>query len=85
MKDNCVMCGKETPYDVTTHIDMRSNYVEGVGQLCVNCTAIGRMYPESPNMDHLKHLLVPLHLIKNTSNDAELGAKVRQLFYNIED
>lgn len=32
--DKCVICGKETPYLVSTHIDMRIGYVEGCGQGC---------------------------------------------------
>ena len=32
--DKCVICGKETPYLVSTHIDMRVGYVEGGGQGC---------------------------------------------------
>ena len=32
--DKCVMCGKETPYKRSTHIDMRVGYVEGGGQGC---------------------------------------------------
>jgi hypothetical protein len=34
--DKCVICGKESPYKVSTHIDMRNGYVEGVGQTCFN-------------------------------------------------
>ncbi|OGM99229.1 MAG: hypothetical protein A2915_02835 [Candidatus Yanofskybacteria bacterium RIFCSPLOWO2_01_FULL_41_34] len=36
-KDKCVMCGKETPYPKSTHIDFRDYYVEGCGQLCGDC------------------------------------------------
>jgi hypothetical protein len=36
-KDNCVSCGKETPYLKITHIDYRAYYVEGAGQLCKTC------------------------------------------------
>ena len=32
--DKCVICGKETPYLRSTHIDMRVGYVEGGGQGC---------------------------------------------------
>lgn len=32
--DKCVICGKETPYLVSTHIDHRVGYVEGGGQGC---------------------------------------------------
>jgi hypothetical protein len=32
--DKCVICGKETPYLRSTHIDHRVGYVEGGGQGC---------------------------------------------------
>jgi len=35
--DKCVLCGKETPYLRSTHIDMRYYYIEGSGQLCEDC------------------------------------------------
>ena len=35
-KENCVICGKESPYKVSTHIDMRIGYDEGAGQTCFN-------------------------------------------------
>ena len=31
--DHCVLCGVETPYKRSTHIDMRIGYIEGAGQL----------------------------------------------------
>ena len=34
VKDKCVICGKESPYDHKTHIDYRVGYVEGGGQTC---------------------------------------------------
>ena len=34
MKDKCVLCGKETPYDKETPIDKRRGYIEGCGQTC---------------------------------------------------
>jgi hypothetical protein len=36
-KDFCVLCLKETEYNISTHIDFRRHYVEGVGQLCDGC------------------------------------------------
>lgn len=36
-KDKCISCGVETPYNKSTHIDMRKNYIEGAGQLCAGC------------------------------------------------
>mgnify|MGYP001592469386 CR=1 FL=1 len=37
--DTCVMpgCGKKTQYTKNTHIDLRVGYIEGCGQLCVEC------------------------------------------------
>jgi hypothetical protein len=35
--DKCVLCGKETAYLRSTHVDMRIGYVEGSGQLCMDC------------------------------------------------
>ena len=32
--DKCVICGKESPYKFSTHIDKRLGYVSGVGQTC---------------------------------------------------
>ena len=32
--DKCVICGKESPYKVSTHINHRYGYVEGAGQGC---------------------------------------------------
>tara|TARA_R100000388_G_C7209252_1_gene142707 strand:- start:12 stop:203 length:192 start_codon:yes stop_codon:yes gene_type:complete len=37
MKDNCVTCNVETLYDRDDHIDTRIGYVEGSGQLCLDC------------------------------------------------
>ena len=37
MKDKCIVCGEETPYDETVDVNMRTCYVDGVGQLCVGC------------------------------------------------
>ena len=35
--DTCVICGKETPYLRSTHVDMRFFYVDGSGQTCEDC------------------------------------------------
>ena len=37
MKDKCVSCGCETTYDKTDHVDYRIGYIEGAGQLCLDC------------------------------------------------
>ncbi len=37
MKELCVSCKKETTYDREDHIDYRIGYIEGSGQLCLDC------------------------------------------------
>ena len=37
MKELCVTCKKETTYDVEDHVDFRIGYIDGSGQLCLNC------------------------------------------------
>ena len=37
MKEKCVLCGALTTIDETTDISLRSNYIEGAGQLCNEC------------------------------------------------
>ena len=34
--DKCVICGKDSPYFETTHIESRINYIVGFGQICVD-------------------------------------------------
>ena len=41
-KDKCVMCGKETPYDITTNINLRVGYIEGGGQGCYQPNVCGK-------------------------------------------
>lgn len=41
-KDVCVICGKETPYLRSTHIDLREGYVEGGGQGCYQPNICGK-------------------------------------------
>ena len=35
--ERCVICGKETYIRRDTPIDLRNNYIVGVGQLCGEC------------------------------------------------
>ena len=35
--DICVSCGKITSYKKTDHTDFRYGYIEGAGQLCLEC------------------------------------------------
>jgi len=72
-KDKCVMCGVETLYDLSTHVDYRYNYVDGIGQMCNECYGKGT----SPK----QQILIPQEYIHMFPNDAELGGAVRR-FYN---
>lgn len=76
MKDKCVSCGVETAYDVSTHVDMRHGYIDGMGQLCSSC------YNNGTNRNHI---LIPEVMIMNTPNDNELGAKVRNFYYESKE
>ena len=46
--ESCVQCGEPTLYRITDHIDTRIGYVEGAGQLCIDCL---RKLEESPRID----------------------------------
>jgi hypothetical protein len=70
--EHCIMCGVETAVKIGTHIDMRYGYIEGAGQLCSKCYSGGT---------DRNHLAIPEHIIYNTPNDQELGAKVRKLYF----
>ena len=35
----CVVCGAETPFQKATPVALRTDYVEGIGQLCCRCAA----------------------------------------------
>jgi recombinational DNA repair protein (RecF pathway) len=72
--DNCVLCGNQTQYKTTTHIDMRYGYVEGVGQLCGHCYSKGS--PSSREM-----MMIPKNLVEQHSNNMELGAAVRKFYW----
>ena len=68
----CVLCGAETAYTRGTHIDFRSGYIEGAGQLCEKCWNRGT---------DRRHMTIPMSLVYDTPNDQELGAKIRQLYH----
>ena len=70
--DTCVMCGGKSHELKTTHIDFRYGYVEGAGQLCRSC-----YLGEDRNL-----ITVNSRTILDTPNDAELGAKVRQMYWD---
>lgn len=65
MKDKCIMCGAETPYDLETHIDYRM--VEGAGQTCPRgCVTIpAKTIIDTPNDLDLGELVRKLFHKKN--------------------
>ena len=74
----CILCGKETTVDVNTHIDFRTGYVEGAGQLCIECH-------QRTNPSSRRHITIPEDYIKTYPNDMELGSKVRSFYYENYD
>ena len=74
--EHCVVCGEETPYTIDTHIDFRYGYIEGMGQLCRIC------YHNTP--EEKTHLTISKNIVRDTPNDAELGGKIRQIYWESE-
>lgn len=72
--EECILCGMETTMLKTTHIDFRTGYIEGAGQLCRECHMKG-------SSNGREHINIPKHYINTYPNNMELGEKVRQ-FYN---
>jgi len=70
--ETCIMCSKETTILKSTHIDFRYGYVEGAGQMCREC-----YMGENRNL-----ITINSRTILDTPNDAELGAKVRQVYWD---
>jgi hypothetical protein len=69
--EDCIMCGKKTTTLKTAHVDFRYGYVEGAGQMCREC-----YLGENRNL-----ITVEGRTILDTPNDSELGAKVRELYW----
>jgi len=77
--EKCIICGVDTQYRFRTPIDFRYNYVEGAGQLCNKC---GNKEEEPIALDSHRNLFtVSEYTVLSTPNDQELGAKVRQLYW----
>jgi len=51
IKDKCINCNCETLYDNECHIDQRLGYVEGAGQLCLDCWE--KIYKTKQNKEQL--------------------------------
>ena len=87
--ETCVMCGGKAHELKTTHIDFRTGYVEGSGQVCVKCYSnhmdLGMNYLEFEERMAARRQLftVSAEDVLMTPNDAELGAKVRQAYWSI--
>ena len=84
--DHCVLCGVETAYKRSTHIDMRIGYIEGAGQLCSKCyyfdkPSVTKDENPIPLDSHRQLFTVSEYMVLSTPNDQELGAKVRQLYW----
>lgn len=67
MKDKCVVCKEETNYDFDEHIDVRVGYIDGCGQLCLECYGDVKTL----NWDIVEKM------VDDNPNDFELGGKVR--------
>ena len=67
--------GIETDTLKTTHIDFRTGYIEGAGQLCRECYMKG-------SSEGREHISIPKHFVKTYSNNAELGERVRRYYYD---
>ena len=70
--ETCIMCGSETTTLKTTHVDFRYGYVDGAGQLCREC-----YMGENRNL-----ITIEGRIILDTPNNEELGAKVRQMYWD---
>ena len=73
--EKCVVCGKETAYKFNDDINFRHGYVEGAGQTCQTCYALGT---------DREYIAVPAVLIKETPNNYDLGEKVRALYNQLK-
>ena len=77
--ENCILCNKETQYRFNDHIDYRTGYIEGAGQLCLHCYNNNKKLPEMEIVIHVDE-----KTILNTPNDMELGGLVRNAFYQVK-
>ena len=71
----CVVCGEQTDVLKSIHIDMRTGYIEGAGQLCHFCAPIAHPVV----LDN--KLYIDMNAISDIPNDTELGVYVRNLYW----
>jgi predicted RNA-binding protein with PUA domain len=55
MKDNCVVCKTKSIYNIDENIFFRIGYIEGAGQLCLDC--YGETYNFKPKLQGMKKLI----------------------------
>ena len=72
--EDCILCGEKTTTLKTTHVDFRTGYIEGAGQLCRGCYMKG-------SAESREHITIPKHYINTYPNDMELGAAVRAIYW----
>ncbi len=87
--EDCIMCGKKTTVSKTTHIDFRDGYIEGAGQLCSKCyhfdtISVTKDENPIPLDSHRQLFTVSEYMVLSTSNDQELGAKVRKIYWDLK-
>lgn len=68
------MCGKDTSYNISTNIEMRVGYIEGMGQLCMKC------YNKDTSDDET--ICVSKKMVLDNPNDSILGSKIRRIFFS---
>lgn len=82
--DKCVMCGKDTGYEVSYPIDLRHGYIEGAGQTCPGgCkkTEEEVINEEVPEIKIERIIGIPEEYFKNSPNDFDFAKKVRTYYY----
>ena len=72
--EKCILCEVETTTLKTTHIDFRTGYIEGAGQLCSICYMKG-------SSDGRKLIVIPKYLIEQYPNNMQLGEAVRAHYW----
>ena len=80
--ETCVMCGGKAHELKTTHIDFRTGYIEGSGQLCLSCLNNDVNDFESRMVARRQLITISAEDILDTPNDQELGAIVRQMYWD---
>jgi hypothetical protein len=55
MKDKCVVCKTKSIYNIDENIFFRIGYIEGAGQLCLDC--YGEIYNLKPKLQGMKKLI----------------------------